>query len=103
MIINKENTSSNSKQSGVVCDEKRKKAKEQEDMVLEYMRNMDDSKKRYILSLIESLIPSRVTLRPIDGNSIQVDNSSLYMAIEDGSGGSCSKTSPMDVSGVIVP
>lgn len=81
----------------------KQKAKERENMVLEYMRHMDEAKRRSIFSQLENLVQVRVALKPIDDNIANGGiNSHNIVSMENGEASS-SMTSPIDVSGVMIP
>lgn len=76
-------------------------AKEKEALVLEYMRHMDDSKKRNLFSQLEKSLRSALTL--LDGNAQNRLNGSQPKIGEGYGGSSPSLNVPMDVSGVMEP
>lgn len=67
--VNKENPSSPSRKSDDVTVARKLLAKEREDIVLDYVRNMDENKRRSILFRLENSIHQRVALKQIDGNT----------------------------------
>lgn len=101
--LNKENEVTATITPKESLDEKKLRAKEQEDQILEYMGNMDETKKRSLLSQLENFTIIRPALKPIDDNNLGRGKFSLDKKPENGNGTSMSMVSPMEVSEAMKP
>lgn len=81
----------------------KQRAKERDDMVLEYMRHMDEAKRRSIFAQFENLTHTRIALNPIDGNVANLGIIAQNTGYVTSGEASSSMTSLMDVSGIMVP